>query len=158
MLQAIHRCNELPLHTRMRAAMACLPFETPKLLATAIVDGQDFATLLDQRIARYQQMQLANNAKLIEAQPSTASQPRSRPSPKWNQSHHSRKHLIAGFDGSKRTGLGWFESRRCAILCEARGTYREVPVGESGALCIQCLGAPLTHPAVAGLIFGDGLF
>jgi hypothetical protein len=53
----------------MRAAMACLPFETPKLLATAIVDGQDFATLLDQRIARYQQMQLGNNAKLIEAQP-----------------------------------------------------------------------------------------
>ena len=49
--------------------MACLPFETPKLLATAIVDGQDFATLLDQRIARYQQRQLANNAKLIEAQP-----------------------------------------------------------------------------------------
>ena len=49
--------------------MACLPFETPKLLATAIVDGQDFATLLDQRIARYQQMQLGNNAKLIEAQP-----------------------------------------------------------------------------------------
>jgi len=68
-LQAIYRCNELPLHTRMRAAMACLPFETPKLLATAIVNGQDFATLLDQRIARYQQRQLANNAKLIEAQP-----------------------------------------------------------------------------------------
>jgi hypothetical protein len=28
--------------------MACLPFESPKLLATAIIDERDFATLLDQ--------------------------------------------------------------------------------------------------------------
>jgi hypothetical protein len=85
----------------MRAAMACLPFETPKLLATAIVDGQDFATLLDQRIARYQQMQLGNNAKLIEAQPINSKPTEvENQAPKSNQSHHSREHLIAGFDGS----------------------------------------------------------
>jgi hypothetical protein len=36
----------------------------------ALVDSnKDFATLLDERIARYQQMQLANNAKVIDAQP-----------------------------------------------------------------------------------------
>jgi len=46
--------------------MACLPFETPKLLATGIVSESDIATLLDKRIARYQAMQ---NAKLIEAKP-----------------------------------------------------------------------------------------
>jgi hypothetical protein len=32
--------------------MACLPFESPKLLATAIVDERDFATLLDRRLKR----------------------------------------------------------------------------------------------------------
>ena len=52
----------------------------------------------------------------------------------------------------------WFESRCCAILCGATGTYREVPVGESGARCIQCLGAPLAHTTVAGLIFDGALF
>jgi len=47
----------------MRAAMACLPFESPKLFATAIIDDRDLATLLDQRLKRIEQM------KLIEAKP-----------------------------------------------------------------------------------------
>ena len=71
LLQAVYRSNALPLHTRMRAAMVCLPFETPKLLATAIIDERDFATLLDQRLKRLEEMRLieANGAKIIEAQP-----------------------------------------------------------------------------------------
>ena len=56
---------EVPLPVRMRAAMACLPFETPKLLATAIVNEDSFAELLDQRLKRIEQ------AKLIEAKPTT---------------------------------------------------------------------------------------
>src|SRR5262245_58922519 len=62
-LQAIYSNDELPLFTRVRVAIACLPFETPKLAVTAVVQENDFATLLDQRIKRYEQM------KLIEAKP-----------------------------------------------------------------------------------------
>ena len=62
-LQMIYRNNSLPLPTRMRAAIYCLPFETPKLLATAIVNENSFAELLDRRIARL---------KLIEAKPVNA--------------------------------------------------------------------------------------
>jgi hypothetical protein len=63
LLKAVYQCQDVPLPVRMRAAMACLPFETPKLLATAIINEKDFATLLDQRIERMKQM------KLIEAKP-----------------------------------------------------------------------------------------
>ena len=68
-LQAIYSNDELPLVTRMRAAMACLPFEVPKLAVTALIDDQrDIAVLLDRRIKRFQEME---NGKLIEAQPNT---------------------------------------------------------------------------------------
>ena len=69
LLQAVYRYPTQQLTTRMRAAMACLPFETPKLLATAIIDERDFATLLDQRIERMKQM------KLIEAKPNPDAKP-----------------------------------------------------------------------------------
>jgi hypothetical protein len=36
----------------MRAAMAALPFESPKLSAMAIVERSDFATMLDRAIER----------------------------------------------------------------------------------------------------------
>src|SRR5215813_5023454 len=71
LLQAVYRCNELPLTTRMRAAMACLPFEVPKLAVTAQITEQDFATLLDRRLKRLEEMKLieANGAKVIDAKP-----------------------------------------------------------------------------------------
>src|SRR5262245_42363017 len=71
LLQAIYRSNDLPLHTRMRAAMACLPHEVPKLAVTAQVTDGDFATLLDRRLKRLEEMRLieANDSKLIDAQP-----------------------------------------------------------------------------------------
>jgi hypothetical protein len=58
LLRAIYRCNHLPLPTRMRAAIAAIQFETPKLAVTAQVTENDIATLLDRRIAHYQRMQV----------------------------------------------------------------------------------------------------
>ena len=61
LLRAVYQNPEVPLSVRMRAAMACLPFETPKLAVTAQITEQDFATLLDRRLKRLEEM------KLIEA-------------------------------------------------------------------------------------------
>ena len=48
----------------MRAAMACLPFESPKLAVTAVIDNErDFATVLDRRLKRIEEMK----ANAIEA-------------------------------------------------------------------------------------------
>jgi hypothetical protein len=47
----------------MRAAIAALPHEVPRLAVTAQVTDMGVAELLDQRLKRYEQM------KLIEAKP-----------------------------------------------------------------------------------------
>ena len=62
-LQAVYMNDELPLITRVRVAIACLPFESPKLAVVAQVSEQDFATVLDRRLKRIEEM------KLIEASP-----------------------------------------------------------------------------------------
>ena len=67
LLQAVYRSPVIPLPIRMRAAMACLPMEHPRLAVTAVVTEQDFATLLDQRIAKLQAME--QQTKTIEAAP-----------------------------------------------------------------------------------------
>ena len=71
LLKAVYQNPEVPLSVRMRAAMACLPFETPKLAVTAQITEQDFATLLDRRLKRLEEMKLieANGAKVIDASP-----------------------------------------------------------------------------------------
>jgi|SRR5215831_13850563 len=63
LLQAIYRSSSLPLTTRMRAALGAIQHEVPKLLATAIIQENDLATLLDRRIAKFQEME---RTKLIE--------------------------------------------------------------------------------------------
>src|SRR6516164_8013072 len=71
LLKAVYLCPDVPLPVRMRAAMACLPFETPKLAVTAQITEQDFATLLDRRLKRIEEMKLleANGARVIDAPP-----------------------------------------------------------------------------------------
>jgi hypothetical protein len=70
-LQAVY-CNDgLPLHTRMKAAIAALPFEHPKLSATLAVQADDsWAAKLKNAIARSRQ---AEAYRLIQAAPSAAS-------------------------------------------------------------------------------------
>ena len=67
LLQAIYRNPSMPLHTRMRAAMSCLPHEHPKLGITFQASETDFANLLDAGIARIKRYEEAK--KLIEHQP-----------------------------------------------------------------------------------------
>jgi len=57
LLQSIYRDEEVALPVRMRAAIESLPYETPKLSATAIAafDGQTFAEALERAISRSQQ-------------------------------------------------------------------------------------------------------
>jgi hypothetical protein len=65
-LQAVYMDKNLPLLTRVRVAISCLPFECPRLAVVAQVSENDFATLLDKRIERLRQME---QQKLIEATP-----------------------------------------------------------------------------------------
>ena len=64
-LKAVYMNAELPLSVRMRAAIELLPFTHPKLAVTAVVSEQDFATVLDRRLKRIEEMK----AKAIEAKP-----------------------------------------------------------------------------------------
>ena len=69
-LQAVYCNDQLPLVTRMRAAIAALPFESPKLAVTAMVSEQDFATLLDQRLKRIEAMKTVEaRAQPVEVKP-----------------------------------------------------------------------------------------
>jgi hypothetical protein len=56
-LQSIYRNPMEATPTRMRAAIECLPFENPKLSATAIatMDGKSFAEALERAIERSKQ-------------------------------------------------------------------------------------------------------
>jgi hypothetical protein len=67
-LQAVYSMAELPLHVRMKAAIAALPYEHPKLAVTAVLDGtEDLGARLHRAIQR--------SAKVIElrvAQPEPA--------------------------------------------------------------------------------------
>ena len=55
-LQSIYRNPAEPDGRRMRAAMAALPFESPKLTAMAVssMNGEHFAAMLEKAIARSQ--------------------------------------------------------------------------------------------------------
>jgi hypothetical protein len=60
-LQSIYRNPAQEQYTRMRAARDAIAYESPKLIATAILDGKSFAVQLDKARARV--------AKMIDAEP-----------------------------------------------------------------------------------------
>jgi hypothetical protein len=69
-LQAVYRNPSIPLPVRLRAAIAALPHEVRRLSLVAQVNEQDFATLLDQRIKRMEQMERIEAVpQTIEAKP-----------------------------------------------------------------------------------------
>ena len=66
LLQGVYRNEAIPLLVRMRAAIEALPFETPKLSATAFVPlGEQFAKRLEKAVER-------SRMKVIEHSPSPA--------------------------------------------------------------------------------------
>ena len=82
-LQMIYRDPHLSTAVRMRAAGLALPFESPKLAVTAMVSEQDFATVLDRRLKRIEEMKLLEN-KVINGEPVMADQtinPEPQPAP-----------------------------------------------------------------------------
>jgi hypothetical protein len=79
LLQEVYRNEEVALPTRMRAAIECLPFENPKLSATAIatMDGKSFAEALDRCLERSKSPPLLNGP--VEPLPAnTLSKPMAR--------------------------------------------------------------------------------
>ena len=69
-LQSIYRNPTEPEHRRLRAAMAALPFESPKLQTTAILrDAHTFAAALDRAIQRSNAGKVLELAANQEAEP-----------------------------------------------------------------------------------------
>jgi hypothetical protein len=76
LLQIIYRSPAVDLPIRIRCAMACLPFEHPRLAVTAVINEQSFAEVLERRLQHLKQIENGNGgvqameqAKLIEAKP-----------------------------------------------------------------------------------------
>ena len=83
-LQTIYRNPEVPLPVRMRAAMAALPFETPKLAVTALVDGSALGEALERAIKRSGKVIEHQAIKAMLAQPEQVEReptPQADPSP-----------------------------------------------------------------------------
>ena len=75
-LQKIYRSPKQPIARRMRAAIEAAPYERPKLtaVATASMNGNDFAAMLERAIARSQAP-----LKQIEHQPTERPLPSAPP-------------------------------------------------------------------------------
>jgi hypothetical protein len=76
LLRAVYRHPSLPLTTRMRAAIAALPHEVPRLSVQAMVSSQqDYAAIFDARDKRARANGMyakVIDTKVIEHQPSSS--------------------------------------------------------------------------------------
>jgi hypothetical protein len=61
LLRAVYRSSSISLSVRLRAAIAALPHESPRLQVTAQINDQSFAEILDRRLKKMEAM------KLVEA-------------------------------------------------------------------------------------------
>jgi hypothetical protein len=75
LLQAIYRDPFIALTTRMRAAIAALPHEVPRLAVTAQVTDMGVAELLDRRLKRLEELKLLDGAKVIDGKPQVETKP-----------------------------------------------------------------------------------
>ena len=66
LLRAVYRNPGVDLSIRMRAAMAALPFESPKLAVTAVINEQNFAEVLERRLQHLEKIRNGNGG-VIEA-------------------------------------------------------------------------------------------
>jgi hypothetical protein len=70
LLRAVYRNPSIPLPVRIRCAVACLPFELPKLSVSGIVEADgDIAAILDRRIKRLQEAKLIEHTQQVETKP-----------------------------------------------------------------------------------------
>jgi hypothetical protein len=67
LLKAVYQNLGVPLPVRMRAAIACLPFEVPKLAVTAVVSEQNFAEVLERRLRRIAELEAATPSEAFNA-------------------------------------------------------------------------------------------
>jgi hypothetical protein len=74
LLREVYRNPSIPLPTRLRAAIAALPHEVPRLAVTALVNEQSFAELLDRRLKKMEAIngnqQTQTQTQMIETKPS----------------------------------------------------------------------------------------
>ena len=80
LLQAIYKDKKQPLNVRVRCAIESLPFEVPKLSATAIatMDGKSFAEALERAIERSKGPLMLNGPTIEQLPASELRKPMSR--------------------------------------------------------------------------------
>jgi hypothetical protein len=68
LLRAVYRNPELALPVRMRAAIAALQYEHPRLAVVAQINESSFAEVLERRLEHLKQIE-NGNGRAIEAKP-----------------------------------------------------------------------------------------
>jgi hypothetical protein len=78
LLQAIYRDTSFPVSIRKSAAIACLPFEHPRLAVTAVLSDQSLAARLERAVERSDRVR--SQMKVIEVKATASEGLSKRPS------------------------------------------------------------------------------